>query len=105
MINSNNLEHKTKQQELKMEALIREFERLNDTVDEFFNEVGLTEESIVRFTNTKEHFSEAEWERLNEERAKLEEKFNRQLSLIRDPKLAQKKYSDRNIAPHWLFVR
>ena len=105
MFNTYNLDEKTKQQELKLEALTLEFERLNRTVEDFFVECELSEEAVFRFNSNKDHFSEEAWEKLNAERTKLDEKLKKQLELIRNPKLAKQKYAQRNVAPHWLFVR
>jgi chromosome segregation ATPase len=105
MFNAFNLEEKAKQHELKLEALTLEFERLNQAVETFLDECQLTEEAVLRFNSTKEHFSEEAWEKLEQERKRLDEKLQKQLELIRNPHLAKKKYAERNVAPHWLFVR
>lgn len=105
MFNLTNSEQDTAKQEQKIEKLILEFERLNVTVEKFFKECGLTEESLAQFNANKEHFTDEAWEKLHEERLKLEEKLKAQLELIRSPKIAEKKYAERHVAPHWLFVR
>lgn len=105
MFNLTNLEQEKEKQELKIENLILDFERLNVTVEQFFKENGLSEESVTQFNANKDHFTDEAWDKLNEERLKLEEKLKTQLELIRNPKAAQKKYAERYIAPHWLFVR
>ena len=105
MFNTSNLEEQAVQGELKLKKLTLEFERLNQTIEEFFNSCNLTEEALHQFNATKAHFNDEAWEKLNEERTKLEEKLQRQLELIRNPTLTKKKYADRHVAPHWLFVR
>lgn len=105
MFKTQDLEEQAVQGEIKLKKLTLEFERLNQTIEEFFTTCNLTEESLHQFNSNKAHFSEEAWNKLNEERAKLEDKLQKQLELIRNPLLAKKKYAERHVAPHWLFVR
>lgn len=89
----------------KLDELTQEFEDLNKSVESFLSEWGVTDEHIASFVQLKPEFTQNSWDKLNEERLKLEAKLKSNLSYIRDPIEAKKRYQERNVSPHWLFVR
>lgn len=98
-------EDSTHTNEKKLKELAAEFASLNKDVENFFSEWNLSEDTIAEYNQLQSQFSEEAWQKLNEERLKLEAKLKRELNLVRNPLEAKKRYQERNVAPHWLFVR
>jgi hypothetical protein len=96
-----NLEHSEK----KLKELLSEHEALNRSVDAFYKEHDITEETFARYNEMKEQFTPEDWEKLNAERAALEKKLKAELSQVRNPHEMEKRYRERHVSPHWLFVR
>lgn len=89
-------EKKEKELLLKNEAIDREIEAL------FPAEIL---DKAAAFTSNRTNFSDAEWKKLDEERKKLELQLRREMDNIVSPQEKEKKQKERNVAPHWLFVR
>lgn len=89
-------EKKEKELLLKNEAIDREVKALfpNDVLDKAAN-----------FTLNKDNFSEEEWNKLDEERKKLDLQLRREIDNIVSPQDKEKKQKERNVSPNWLFVR
>ena len=94
-------DHNTK----KLKELVQEYQTLNQAIDAFFKEWDVTEETIARFNQIKEQFTQDAWDTLNKERERLEAKAKKELDQVRDPLEMAKRYRERNIPPQWLFVR
>jgi len=89
-------EKKEKELLLKNEAIDREVAALfpNDILDKAAN-----------FTTNRENFSEEEWQKLDEERKKLDLQLRREIDNVSNPKEKEKRQKERNVSPNWLFVR
>ena len=98
-------EDSTLTNEKKLKELSMEFENLNRTVEAFFSEWNVSEDTITEYNQLQSQFSEEAWTQLNAERLKLEAKLKSELNHVRNPLEAKKRYEERNVAPHWLFVR
>lgn len=84
---------------IQMEKLEREYSELLDGV-------GLTHEEMSDYIDNPENFSQPIWERLQNEKKKLNEKHDLNMKNITDPTKVKKAYSERSIVqPHWMFVR
>lgn len=91
--------------EMKLKRLTQEFEQLNQTIDNFFADLGVTDKTLAQYVQMKEQFSSEDWNKLNEERLLLEEKLKKDINSLANPLETKKKYEERKVAPHWLFVR
>lgn len=98
-------DNKTKQNEKRLHELTMEFERLNKETSQFLKSLKVTPKQLTTFIEDKDKFSEKNWEMLQKERKKLEEKLDLELNNIKDPKQVEKKFNERCVAPHWIFCR
>lgn len=89
-------EKKERELRLKNEAIDRQ-------IEELLSKEALSK--ISTFTNDKAHFSDEEWETLQEEKAKLDQLLKREVDNIVSPQDKANKQKERNIPPTWLFVR
>ena len=92
--------------EKQLKELVQKFESLNKEIDSFFEEIGTTVENVSTFMGNADNFDDETWDQMEQQRSLLNERLNRELANIRNPKRLEEKYSERHaIAPHWLFVR
>ena len=101
----NELEAHLTKNALLIEELEIRIDALNRDVDTLFQELNVTPHQLSSCLSTPQNFSEDEWETVNNEKKKLNEKLLRELLNISNPKKTQAAYQSRNIQPHWLFVR
>ncbi|MFN4173911.1 MAG: hypothetical protein ACK4HV_02245 [Parachlamydiaceae bacterium] len=89
-------EKKEKELLLKNEAIDREIESIlpKELLDK-----------VATFTSNETHFSEEEWQKLNEERKKLDLQLRREIDNILSPLEKARKQKERNISSNWLFVK
>ncbi len=93
------------QADQKINALAIQLEQLDRAVDELFSLIELTPEQLTAFVKKPEHFTKENWEELDKQRLALEERLNRSLSNIRNPRKTKRAYSALNAAHNWLFVK
>lgn len=58
-----------------------------------------------KFTSNRDNFTEEEWQKLDEERKKLDLQLRREIDNIVNPQDKERKQKERNVSPNWLFVR
>lgn len=96
---------KNNDNERKLKALLQEHEALNDAIASLFKEWDITEETLSRFNQLKEQFTPQDWDALNQAREKLKSLTDTRMSDIKNPKELEQRYKERQVQPHWLFVR
>lgn len=99
------LETKIKKNEQKAEALFQEILTLYQQEKIFLDELKVTPEQLTTFISAKENFTEQNWETLNFEKQKLDQKLQTELNNIRNPKKTKKAYSEKKIEGHWLYIK
>lgn len=92
------LERKIQECEVRNEGLDREIQTL-------LSEYNVSPEQLSFYVSKKENFSEKNWNALLAEKKQLDEKLNRTLDNLVSPKKRKKAQVERNVQPHWLFVR
>lgn len=101
-----NLEDKIHETKLKMKEISINLEHLDHTYQQLLKELAMTSEEVIAYTDNPDNFSPPIWEELQNEKKKLDEKLDLELSHLRDPLQAKKSYSERGtIQQHWIFVR
>lgn len=105
MIPSEDLERKINKNEMAIQELTISLENLNQQVDALLNELEVSAEQLTAFVENKENFSEENWDLLLKQKKDWNEKLRLSLENVRNPLSAKKKYAERKIEPHWLFVR
>ncbi|MBA3722704.1 MAG: hypothetical protein H0W88_09930 [Parachlamydiaceae bacterium] len=92
---------KTKMQELSinMEKLDREYQILLSTL-------GLNIGEIQGYVENPENFTQPIWERLQNEKKKLDEKLNLAVNSVQDLRKTKKTQSENGrVQPTWIYVR
>lgn len=85
----------------KLEALEKQNNQLDLEIEQFMIEHNLTPEKLSIYLSQKERFSEESWEKLEQERQKLESKLTRELALIKK----KKETGLGQIQRHWIPAR
>lgn len=92
--------------EKEMRELSLSVERLHQEYQQLLNELELTPEQIKASIENPENLLPEERELIQEERKKLDEKLNLELSQIKDIKKTEENFETlKEIQKHWLFVR
>lgn len=91
------------------EKKLKEFEIQNDSLDreitDLLDHCNVTEHQLTAYVTSPEHFTNDQWETMQQERKKLDDALALKLSCITDLKKKKKAQEERIVAPHWLFVR
>ncbi len=91
----------------KMQAGIKEaeiaIEMMQKQIDALMNYLEATPEAITTYLQNPKHFTEKDWQLLQQMKQQAQEKLEHAKG--RDVLAAKKKQAERNVAPHWLFVR
>lgn len=100
------LEEKIQKTKFKMKELSLALERLNQEYHQLLEELASTPEQIKDYLENSENFTPPIWEMLQNEKKKLDDQLNLELSRVRDPLKLKKTFSENgSIQNHWLFVR
>lgn len=105
MFNDFTLENSVEKKEKQLRELAISIEALDMQVAEMMAELKVTRKQLSMFLSNPENFTPENWEELQKQKKNLELKLQRDLAQIRNPKEAEKKLKQSNVAPHWLFVR
>lgn len=100
------LESKIKQTDRELLKLLLRMQRLNREHEELLDELAMTSDQAVNFVDNPDNFSPAIKQELLDEKKKLEERLNLQLSNVRNANKTKNVMSERGqVQQHWLFVR
>lgn len=92
--------------ERKISELDIQNEVLNREIDSLLAEHNVSSSQISAFVSNSSHFSPLNWETLQKERKRLEDKLKRDLDNLISKKEHQKtRESLKTIQPNWLFIR
>lgn len=99
------LEQTLAKNDLLMQELIIRLDSLDREIKALLAELNITPEKLTAFISNKENFTDDNWTELQKQRKLLDEKLNKELSNIRDPRKVKKTQMDRHVQNHWLFVK
>jgi uncharacterized UPF0160 family protein len=89
--------------------MIKELSIRNENLDretkKFLEDLKVTSEQLTAFIEKKDNFTEKNWEVLQKEKNKLDQKLQTDIKSVRNPLDVKKTYAERKIDQHWLFVR
>jgi hypothetical protein len=89
--------------------MIKELSIRNENLDretkKFLKDLKVTSEQLTAFIEKKDNFTEKNWEVLQKEKNKLDQKLQTDIKSVRNPLDVKKTYAERKIDQHWLFVR
>ena len=105
MLSNDKTEEQLKTNEKKIRELAIRLESLDKDTHSFLQELEVTPEQLTSFVSRKENFTEDNWESLQQQKKKLDEKLDIEIKNIRDPLKSKKALQSLNIAQHWLHVR
>lgn len=98
----NNFQKKEK----NLSELLQTFEQLSREYQQLLEELGLTSEQLQTYIENPKNFTPAFWQQLQNEKERLDEQLNIELSNFPDPFKTKKSFSERGaVQQHWLFVR
>lgn len=99
------LESRLQKQVQDTQALTLRIESLNRQVLDLMDELQIQPEKLRSFLEEPAHFTKENWEDLQRLHQELNQKLQREIGNVRNPQEMRKKQAERNIPPHWLFVR
>ena len=101
-----NLESQSTKNDLTLQELLIRIDGLDRQVKAFMDEIDICPQQVSSYVNNPDNFTQENWEQLENQRKKLDEKLNVELRNIRNPKNAKREYSARaGVQQHWIFVR
>lgn len=99
------LEKQVEKNAQTIRELAIQIENINRQTEELLKELNVSPDQLTTFINNKDAFSEENWNALTAQRKALDEKLLLELANVRNPLKAKKTFQDRQVQPHWLFVR
>lgn len=103
--NRDNLEEHIQRNEKKFNEVSIRHERLNEQIAGFLAELQVSPQQLSIYLSDQSNFSEETWNEILKRREQMDHKLQLDLDQIQNPDSMKKKYADRNIGQHWLFVR
>jgi len=107
-----NFEDQTSEREALVEKnestyreLLTQVTTLQEKTKELFDTLNICPEQFAAFIENPANFSPREWEAIEAEKKKLDEKLDLSLAHVRDPIKAQKSFENFSNSRNWLFVR
>lgn len=88
-----------------LQKLLIQIEDLKKQTNQLFEELNLSPEQFSAYITNKDNFSPSEWEMLQQEQKKLDEKLDLSLNNVKDTKKTGQAFKDLHISRNWLFVR
>lgn len=100
------LEDKIQKTEKRLRELSIIMKRLDREYQKLLEEMDTSPEQLKAYVDNSDNFAPPIWEQLQNEKKKLDEKLNLELSCVSDPTKTKKAISERaSVQKHWLFVR
>ena len=99
------VDNQVKEVDRRIEALEIENEALDREIRTLLAEHQVTEEQVAIYVSQRENFRDQEWQTLQQEKKRLDDKLNKELEAISNPLKKRKSQKERHVQPHWLFVR
>jgi ABC-type Fe2+-enterobactin transport system substrate-binding protein len=88
-----------------LQQMLIHMDSLDKEINALLTELKVTPQQLEVFLANPDNFTTENWQELQKQRQLLEEKLQRDLANIRDPRQAQKSQESRNVQRHWLYVR
>ena len=106
MLEENDLEKKVEKNKKALDALSIQNASLDQDVEGLFKELKVTPEQISTFVKNEKNFTPDNWEFLQKEQKRQDEKLLLSLAQVSNPKNVKNKRAQQSIIQqHWLFVR
>lgn len=103
MTNDEGQKQPTPNKSKELKRLEFEIEALERETAELFKKLEVTPEKIEAFLD-KNNYSKEEWEFIQKERAKFEERLERELSNIDDPERKKQAYEELKNSAAWMRI-
>jgi len=101
----NNLEQKIQKNESTLKNLVNEIEHLHQETQKLFSDLNISPEQFSSYIENPDNFTQAEWDRLQDHKNKLDQKLDLSTDHTTDPSKTKKAFADLNMSRNWLFVR
>jgi len=100
------IDKKIENQEKKIKELIIRSETLEREFNQFLAEMKVTREQIRTFIETKDFFTEEDWEEIQKQQKALEQKLLVELKNIANPNKTKASLAEqKDVKPQWLYVK
>jgi hypothetical protein len=93
------------QNEKKIEELAIKLDNLDRETAALFEELGISPQEISEFIESRDNFSDQEWELIQNQKTIAEKNLQVDLTSLKDPRKTKKAYKSLNIQPNWIPVR
>ncbi len=103
-LSPDHIEDKLKKIEKKITEIEIRNQKLNQDTEELFAEFQVAPEQLTEYLQSKENFSEKNWEEIQHHTNQIEKKLSVDLNCIHNPMQTKKTFNEKNIDPSWLFV-
>jgi hypothetical protein len=101
----NNSEQQAQKNETTLKNLIREIEHMHQETQKLFSDLNICPDQFEAHIDNPENFTQAEWERLQDHKKKLDQKLDLSANNQSDPIKTRNAFSDLHNSRNWLFVR
>ena len=106
MFEHQDIESHSEKNENKLHLLELQIEALDKEIAQFLTELKVSPEKLTCFIENQNHFTQENWETLQQERKALDEKLQLNLKNIPNPRKTKKTYSEKRVVDsRWLFVK
>jgi len=97
--------NKTKQNQRKLKEITLRMEALNQEIDAFFKEVGVSVEEFAKYASNSDNFTPQAWSEMEKRRKFLDERLQKELDSIQDPSRTKKSFDDHSASRNWIPCR
>lgn len=105
MFSDDNHDQKIHLNEQKIRELSIRVESLDRETTSLLNELKVTPDQLTKFVDKRENFTEKNWDELNKHKKAADEKLERELRHVTNPKKVKETFKELNVGRNWLFVR
>jgi len=96
-------------QDKDLDSQVRELEIRNNSLDQeieaMLKELNVTPEQLSAYIKNPENFTDNNWKEMQKLKLRLDQKLERDLDHVRNPKKADKAFRDLHVDQNWLFVK
>ena len=82
-----------------------QIENLDQEIASFLQELQVTPEQLTAFVENEDNFTPSNWQDIVKSKKAFEDKLERELENIRNPKKVKKTLTELNVPRHWIAVR
>jgi len=105
MLKFTKTEQQTQTNKLKLKQLLLEIERLQEESRQLFADLDICPEEFSRDVENKDNYSDEEWDTLQQEKVKLDQKLDLSLSNVRNTAQTKSAFAELYMSRNWIPMR